>query len=152
MSAIATIPIPALPGDAASSPPFVPAYQADLSYCFEPENVRRAREALVRESMDLADYPIPDLAIEIDISPSRIDRSSIYAALQVAEVWRIQRGRKVVIEPLQADGTYVPVQASRFLHNSADEVHGWLTAEDAGQEEVWNRRLNQWAMELERRA
>lgn len=122
--------------------------QADLSYCFEPEKVRRAREALARESMDLADYPMPDLAVEIDMSSSRIDRPSIYSSLRVAEVWHIQRGRKVVIEQLQADGSYAPVQSSRFLHISADEIHGWLTAEDAGQEEVWNRRLNQWAMGL----
>ena len=126
--------------------------QADLSYCFEPEKVRAAREALARRSMDPADYPKPDLAVEIDISPSQIDRPSIYAVLNVAEVWRVQRDRKVIIEHLQPDGTYASAASSRFLGISADEIHGWLTAEDVGQEEVWYRRLNQWAMELGRQA
>ena len=126
--------------------------QADLSYCFDPEKVRAAREALARESMDPADYPKPDLAVEIDISPSRIDRPSIYAALRVAEVWRVLRGRKVVIEHLQPDGSYAPAEASRFLPIRADEIAAWLTAEDVGVEEVWNRRLNEWAMGLGRRA
>jgi Uma2 family endonuclease len=122
--------------------------QADLSYCFEPEKVRMAREALARESMDLADYPIPDLAVEIDISPSQVDRPGIYAALRVAEVWRIQRGRKVAIEHLQPDGSYAPAAASRFLGITAEEVHAWLTAEDVDQEDAWYRRLQRWAMGL----
>lgn len=122
--------------------------QADLSYFFDPEKLRTVREALARESNDLADYPFPDLAVEIDTSPSQIDRPLIYAALKVAEVWRIQWGRKVVIEQLQPDGSYAVVPSSRFLHISANDVHGWLTAEDVGQEDAWNRRLNQWAMGL----
>ena len=126
--------------------------EADLSYCFDPEKVRIAREALARKSMDPADYPKPDLAVEIDISPSQVDRPGIYAALNVAEIWRIQRDGRVVIEHLQPDGSYAPVEASRFLVISAGEIHGWLTAEDVGQEEVWYCRLNQWAMGLRRMA
>ncbi len=126
--------------------------QADLSYCFEPEKVRTAREALARGSMDPADYPWPDLAVEIDISPSQVDRPAIYAALRVAEVWRVGRDRKITIEHLQADGSYTTVAASRFLPVTADEIHGWLTAEDVTQGEVWYRRLNQWAMGLNRPA
>ena len=108
--------------------------QADHSYCFDPEKVRAAREALARGSMDPADYPWPDLAIEIDISPSQVDRPSIYAALRVAEVWRVGRDRKPIIEHLQPDGSYAPADASRFMPVSADEIHAWLTAEDAGDE------------------
>jgi Uma2 family endonuclease len=126
--------------------------QADLSYDFEPEKVRVAREALARESKDPADYPRPDLAVEIDISRPRVDRPSIYAALNVAEIWRVRRGRPVVIEHLQPDGSYAPAEASRFLPVRADEITAWFTAEDVGQEEVWYRRLNQWAMGLGRRA
>ena len=124
--------------------------QADLSDCFELEKVRMVREAVARGSMDPADYPKPDLAVEIDISPSQIDRPGIYAALNVAEIWRIKRDRKVVIEHLQPDGSYAPAEVSRFLGIGADQIHGWLTAEDVGQEEVWYCRLNQWAMGLDR--
>ncbi len=126
--------------------------QADLSYCFEPEKIRAALAALARGSMDPADYPKSDLAVEIDISPSQVDRPSIYAALNVAEVWRIQRDRKVIIEHLQPDGSYAPAGASRFLGITAEDVHGWLTAGDVGQQEVWYCRLQQWAMGLGRLA
>jgi Uma2 family endonuclease len=122
--------------------------QADLSYCFDPEKIRAAREALARGSMDPADYPWPDLAVEIDISPSQVDRPAIYAALRVDEVWRVARDRKPIIEHLQPDGSYAPADASRFMPVTVDEIHAWLTAEDAGEEDAWYRRLNQWAMGL----
>jgi Uma2 family endonuclease len=126
--------------------------QADLSYCFDPDKVRMAREALARGSKDPDDYPRPDLAVEIDISPSRIDRPGIYAALRVGEVWRVGRDRTVIIEHLQPDGSYAPAGASRWLGITAAEVHAWLTAEDVGREEAWYRRLNEWAMARGRRA
>jgi Uma2 family endonuclease len=126
--------------------------QADLSYYFDPEKIRVARAALARESTNPADYPRPDLAIEIDISNPQIDRPSIYADLRVAEVWRFVRGKTLVIEQLQADGSYAPVETSRFLRIRAEEILGWLTAEDSSQEPAWNRRLNQWAMGLGRQA
>jgi Uma2 family endonuclease len=120
--------------------------QADQSYCFYPDKVRTAREALARRSMDPADYPAPDLAVEVDVSPSRIDRPGIYAALLVAEVWRIKRDGRVTIEHLQADGSYAPAESSRFLPVTADEVTAWLGAEDACRDEIWNFRLQRWAM------
>jgi Uma2 family endonuclease len=124
--------------------------EADLSYYFDAEKVRVAREALARKSRDRADYPHPDLAIEIDVSHPQIDRPSIYADLGVVEVWRFVGGQRLLIEHLQTDGSYAPAEASRFLPVSAVEILGWLTAEDAAHEAAWNRRLNEWAMELGR--
>lgn len=126
--------------------------QADLSYCFQPDKVRMALEAAGRGSMEPADYPMPDLAVEIDISTSQIDRPGIYASLNVAEVWRIKRDRKVIIEHLQPDGSYAPVAVSGFLGIGAEEIHGWLTAEDIGQQDAWYCRLQRWAMGLGRPA
>lgn len=126
--------------------------QADLSYCFEPDKVRMVQEALARGSMEPDDYPKPDLAVEIDTSPSQVDRPSIYAALNVAEIWRIRRDRTVIIEHLQPDGSYAPAGASRFLGITAEEAHGWLTAEDVDQQDAWYCRLQRWAMGLGRRA
>jgi Uma2 family endonuclease len=124
--------------------------QADLSYYFEPEKIRAAREALARGSKDLSDYPNPDLAVEIDISGPKVDRPAIYADLRVAEVWRL--GRKgLIIERLQADGSYSPVEMSRFLRMPAEVIFGWLSADDRFDEPTWNRRLNEWAMEWGRR-
>ena len=50
--------------------------EADLSYYFEPEKIRAAREAAGRKSEAPTDYPRPDLAVEIDISPPQVDRRS----------------------------------------------------------------------------
>ncbi len=58
---------------------------------------------------DIAEYPNPDLAIEIDISPPEVDREGIYKSLQVAEIWRFD-GEEVTIEQLREDGTYVTVR------------------------------------------
>jgi Uma2 family endonuclease len=39
--------------------------------------------------LDLRTDPPPDLAIEVDVTRSSLDRMSIYAALNVPEVWRL---------------------------------------------------------------
>ena len=98
--------------------------------------------------MDPADYPRPDLAIEIDMSPPQVDRPAIYKDLGVAEVWRLVRGQELIIEQLQADGSYAPVEESRFLHIRAEDVLRWLNEAATEREAAWNRRLNQWAMGL----
>jgi hypothetical protein len=122
--------------------------EADLSYYFDAEKVRVAEEALARGSTDPSDYPRPDLAIEIDMSPPQVDRQTIYTDLGVAEVWRLVRGRELVIAQLQADGSYAPVDESGFLHIRAEEVLRWLSEAAPEREAAWNRRLNQWAMGL----
>jgi hypothetical protein len=42
--------------------------RADLFYYFDPAKIHAAKDALAHESMNPADYPRPDLAIEIDTS------------------------------------------------------------------------------------
>jgi Uma2 family endonuclease len=91
--------------------------KAEQSYVFDP-----ARSPLVRESNDLADCPNPDLAIEIDISPPKIDRPGIYAALKVTEVWRRGEDATITIEQLGDDGQCVAAKSSRFLHVRPEEV------------------------------
>jgi Uma2 family endonuclease len=126
--------------------------EADLSYYFDPEKIRVAREAEDRGSTDPADYPTgPDLSVEIDISSPQVDRPTIYRALRAVEVWRFN-GRALVIEQLQPDGTYAVSEESRFLRIRPDEVMAWLTAEDVGDEEAWTFRLFQWALNRRRQA
>lgn len=48
--------------------------EADLSYYFDAEKIRVAKAALAHMSMNPADYPNPDTAIEIDMSPPQVDR------------------------------------------------------------------------------
>ena len=126
--------------------------EADLSYYFDPEKVRVAQDALARGSKDPADYPRPDLAIEIDMSPPQVDRPAIYSDLGVAEVWRLVRGQELIIELRQADGSYAPAEESRFLGIRAEEWPRVAHAAATEREAAWNRRLNQWAMGLAHRA
>ena len=50
-----------------------------------PEKIEAALKGRKAGSNLVADYPNPDLAIEIDISRPRADRQAIYAALGVTD-------------------------------------------------------------------
>jgi Uma2 family endonuclease len=117
--------------------------EADQSYYFRPEKLAAAAAAKSRGSNDVADYPNPDLAIEIDISPSLIDRSAIYAALGVTEVWRFD-GELLTIERLNSHGSYSSIESSAWLPIRPDEVVRWLTQEDSTDETAWTRSLRKW--------
>jgi Uma2 family endonuclease len=95
-------------------------------------------------SKDVADYPPPDLAIEIDMSRSEVDRAEIYATIGVPEVWRFD-GEALRIDRLRDDGTYEVVAESLFLPVAPDEVVRWLVHVDNADEAVWARRLREWA-------
>jgi Uma2 family endonuclease len=118
--------------------------EADQCYYFMPEKLKVDATAHARKAKDIAEYPDPDLAIEIDISPSQVDRPGIYAALQVAEVWRFD-GESVVIERLGPDGTYATAVKSLFLPVRAEEVRRWDVEEDSSDELAWEDRLRAWA-------
>ena len=99
--------------------------------------------------MDIADYPNPDLAIEIDISPPEVDREGIYESLQVAEIWRFD-GDEVTIEQLGEDGTYVRAEMSRFLPVKAVEIRRWIVEEDSNDQTAWCLRLRAWLRRIAR--
>ena len=51
--------------------------EADQCFYFLPEKLASLSAARARGSNNVADFPNPDLAIEIDLSPSLVDRASI---------------------------------------------------------------------------
>jgi Uma2 family endonuclease len=58
----------------------------------EPDNcywIAQAPLLAGKRRLDLRTDPPPDLAIEVDVTHSSLDRMSIYAALKVPEVWRL---------------------------------------------------------------
>lgn len=76
----------------------------DLSKGLEPDQCYYIQnEAQVRgvTQIDLGQFPSPDLAVEVDITSSSLNRFSIYAALEVPEVWRFD-GESLTIYSLQA--------------------------------------------------
>jgi Uma2 family endonuclease len=117
------------------------AIESDVCYYFDPAKLTAAAAAAHSDDVDL--YPNPDLAAEVDISPPKIDRPGIYAALQVPEFWRV-RNRAVSIEQLGPDGTYAPVPHSGFLPVRAEDVTRWVFSEDSSSLVAWEGRLRQW--------
>ena len=117
--------------------------ESDQCYYFDPSKMETAGSSAANHSDKVADYPNPDLAIEIDISPSKIDRLGIYAALQVQEFWRVRTG-KVSIEQLNHDGTYHPVAANTFLRIRSEDVVRWLFNEESKSRLAWKERLRVW--------
>jgi Uma2 family endonuclease len=116
--------------------------EADTCYYLSAEKVAAAQRRPPRED----EYPIPDLAIEIDISPSRIDRSGIYAALRVPEVWRFDR-QVFRIDRLGAGGEYTEAQESRWLFIRPDELAA-LLATDAEDDSDFSEKVKAWAREI----
>jgi len=65
------------------------------------------------KSLDPKNYPAPDIAFEVDITHSSLDKFPIYAALEVPEVW-IYDGETVSFYELEAEN-YHQISHSRAL-------------------------------------
>ncbi|MGK7946143.1 MAG: Uma2 family endonuclease [Microcystaceae cyanobacterium] len=88
----------------------------DLKQGLEPDECYYInQEEAVRGKMeiDLSCDPPPDLAIEIDITSSSLNRMVIYAALGVSEIWRFD-GQTLIIYQLE-QGEYKDGQTSRIF-------------------------------------
>lgn len=57
------------------------------------------------DQIDLDRDPPPDLAVEVDLTSSSIDKQAIYAALGIAELWRVTE-QEVRFLLLGSDGNY----------------------------------------------
>ena len=66
-----------------------------------------------RNTIDLSVDPPPDLAVEVDMSRSSLNKLAIYASLGVAELWRTD-GTSIDMLQLRAEG-YRPADGSRLL-------------------------------------
>jgi Uma2 family endonuclease len=86
----------------------------DLERGLDPDEmfyVAHAKQIRGPREFDFNKDPAPDLAIEIDISVSSLDRLTIYAALSVPEVWRFD-GDALHVYHLQSNGEYTVGQRS----------------------------------------
>jgi len=69
--------------------------------------IQHAQEALkMDKAFDPDVDPVPDLALEMDITSRSVQREPIYAALGVPELWRCD-GRRLDVLHLNAKGKYV---------------------------------------------
>lgn len=118
--------------------------EADHCFYFDLGKITQAAAAPKRRDNDIAAYPNPDLAIEIELSPSLVDRPAIYAALGVLEVWRFN-GEVLRVERLTGAQTYAPTNRGAWLNVDAAEILAWITDDDAHDRGGWARRLRAWA-------
>ena len=95
--------------------------------------------------MDLRVDPPPDLAIEVDVTHSSLDRLGIYAALGVSEVWRLA-GDSLSFHVPGLDGTYQNAVASRsFPLLAVGDLLGFLErARQGGDENAVVRQFRDW--------
>ena len=88
--------------------------------------------------------PPPDLALEIDISRSSLNRASIYAALRVPEVWRYNR-KTLRVFRLTAEGTYrVEAESGLFPFLPVDELVRFLKGPRAEDHLTMLQRFRDW--------
>src|SRR5262249_21121601 len=89
--------------------------------------------------------PPPDLALEVDVTHSSMDRLAIYAALQVPEVWRLD-GDVLTFHVLNDQGVYESAATSRsFPQATPADLLGFLQlGRQAGDENVVIRQFRDW--------
>jgi Uma2 family endonuclease len=76
--------------------------------CFYIKNEPAIRN---KQKLDLRVDPPPDLAIEVDVTRSSLNRQAIYAKLHVPELWRFD-GRTLRVYSLDTAGKYNEVEQS----------------------------------------
>jgi Uma2 family endonuclease len=110
--------------------------------CYWVQNEPRMRG---RKEFDFDADPPPDLAIEVDVSRSSLNRLAIYAALGVGEVWRFD-GSTLQVYRLQAGEEYALSESSpTFPHLPIAEVLRFLRDSDRLDETSLVRSFRAWA-------
>lgn len=87
----------------------------DLRRGFEPDEcyyIARAAQVGENRELDFTHDPPPDLAIEVDITSSSLDRQALYASIGVPELWRLDDDGVKFLH-LQSDGNYANAESSR---------------------------------------
>lgn len=121
--------------------------RADLKRGFEPDECYWiAHEPAVRGKLqvDLTRDPPPDLAIEIDITNSSLDRLSIYAAFGIPEVWRFD-GELLRAYQLRESGAYEATETSAaFPFLDVSQLTPFLQGDDQIDEQTRLRSFVDW--------
>jgi len=98
------------------------------------------------EHLDMNVDPPPDLAIEIEITQSVLNRLGIYGALGVPEIWRFD-GKRLRILLRQDDGAYRETEQSEALPWISREELGHFVVEGSGTDTQWTKAFRRWVRE-----
>lgn len=118
-------------------------FEADK--CYYLQNAGAVRD---KDAIDLSiDLP-PDLAIEVDISRSGMNKLGIYAALRIPEVWRCD-GQAIRVFTLQASGENAEGQRSTLLPDlSLTKLVRFLNQRASASETQLIREFRAWVVQL----
>jgi Uma2 family endonuclease len=112
--------------------------EPDECYYVQHEGEVRGR------TIQLGEDPPPDLALEVDVTTSVMDRLPVYAALGFPEIWQYEGGR-IVIHLLQHNGEYAVGEQSLALPMvSVQKLVEHLNRSGATDETTWIRAFRQW--------
>ena len=121
--------------------------RSDLEKGFEPDDcwwIVQEAEVRGKDEFDFRKDPPPDLAIEIEISHSLVDRIGIFAAMGIKELWR-HDGKNLRFCVLQDDQTYEDRDRSRaFPFLAPADLAPYLRLDDDSDETTRVRRFRDW--------
>ena len=101
-----------------------------------------------RDDYDPAVDPPPDLAIEVDLSRSSIDKRPLYADLGVPEIWTFEEDR-LEFYRLLPSGLYQPFERSlAFPFLASADLQRFLDERHGAEETDWTRRFCDWVREI----
>jgi len=117
--------------------------EADESYYITNESLVRG---LI--DLDLTRDPPPDLAIEVEISRSAMDKLAICGDLGVSEVW-FYDGESLRMYARQVKGTYeTMVRSVELPRLTRETVETFLARRHECDETTWIRTFHQWVRDL----
>jgi Uma2 family endonuclease len=100
-----------------------------------------------RDVSDLSVDPPPDLAVEVEIGHSILDKLAVYGALRIPEIWRYD-GESLRVCLLQPDGTYTDSARSLNLPQlPPQQVASFLGLRHQTRETQWARTFRQWVID-----
>jgi Uma2 family endonuclease len=127
--------------------------RADLEKGFEPDEcwwIQHEADVRAKRKFDFRRDPPPDLAIEVEISRSLVDRVGIFAAMGVKELWR-HNGKRLRFAVLQEDGTYRDQATSlAFPFLRPADLEPYLRIDDRTDETTRVRRFRDWLRQQRR--
>ena len=83
--------------------------------CYYIQNAK----TIAGKQIPAKDFPVPDVAVEVDVTTESLDKFPIYAALHVPELW-LYNGKNLVFYELQETG-YQPISNSIALPQLSSE-------------------------------
>lgn len=125
-------------------------YREDLEKGLEPDQCYYIQhEAQVRgvKQIDLTQFPPPDLAVEVDITSSSLDRFMIYAALQVPEIWRYD-GKALTIHCYQFGDYQICDSSLAIPQLQAADLNQFLDLNTSLGENNLIKQFRQWLRSL----